>query len=158
MARATHTSLVHPAITSRIFLDPALDTLWRCVDGLFRLLRLLGPAFEKLAGGDRPKYIVRKIIEDAWLRFMWYARRVRQLRYFEDSTIHSAVIASLSRYEVGLWLSYLRVLAWHGVCEPSRDDLLYFVCQSLSHVNIKISRSTEQHEAHEEEDKGLRAT
>ncbi|TFK31617.1 hypothetical protein BDQ12DRAFT_693865 [Crucibulum laeve] len=68
------------ACTCKTFLEPALNQLWRSLDSLFPLFRIL-PAFVKSDG----TYVVRgHIHEKDWARFDWYACRVRTFSYARD--------------------------------------------------------------------------
>ncbi|KAF8179869.1 hypothetical protein BJ912DRAFT_982041 [Pholiota molesta] len=73
-------TLLRLALTSKAFLEPALDRLWRALDSLFPLLKIL-PAFGQSDG----TYVLRGTISpDDWARFEWYARRIRKFSYTRD--------------------------------------------------------------------------
>ncbi|KAF9484254.1 hypothetical protein BDN70DRAFT_825915 [Pholiota conissans] len=73
-------TLLRLALTCKAFLEPALDRLWRSLDSLFPLLKIL-PAFGKSDG----TYVLRGTISEAdWARFDWYARRIRKFSYMRD--------------------------------------------------------------------------
>lgn len=70
-------TLARLAICCKAFLEPALDHLWRRLDSLFPLLKLLH-GFKSSDG----IYVLRGIVTpDNWSRFDWYARRVKTLCY-----------------------------------------------------------------------------
>ncbi|KAJ3544447.1 hypothetical protein NMY22_g2771 [Coprinellus aureogranulatus] len=68
------------ALTCKAFLEPALDRLWRSLDTLYPLFRIL-PAFVRADG----THVLRGRIEpEQWERFDWYARRVKRFCYTRD--------------------------------------------------------------------------
>ncbi|KAH9474473.1 hypothetical protein JR316_0012932 [Psilocybe cubensis] len=68
------------AVMCKSFMVPALDQLWRSLDSLFPLLKLL-PAFKMTDG----TWVLRgKVTEQEWARFNWYAQRVRRFTYNRD--------------------------------------------------------------------------
>ncbi|KAF8064856.1 hypothetical protein FPV67DRAFT_158127 [Lyophyllum atratum] len=72
--------LLHLSLTCKAFLDPALDSLWRSMNSILPLLRLL-PTLEVIDG----IYMLCGKVQDQDLnRFKSYARRIRT--YFLDST------------------------------------------------------------------------
>lgn len=52
--KAARRNLIRAALTCKVFLDPALDRLWRAIDTLLPLLKLL-PSFQ-LVGGVYVKF------------------------------------------------------------------------------------------------------
>ena len=102
-ARVSRRNLLWVALTCKAFLEPALDRLWRSLDSLFPLLRIL-PSFTQsdetyvsfffLASypPDEPlslfifyrKVLRGNVTAEDWARFDWYARRIRKFCYTRD--------------------------------------------------------------------------
>ena len=97
----THTSkqnLLWAGLTCKALLEPALDRLWRSLDSLFPLLRIL-PSFTQSDGtyvsfffgflhpiilSHCHKVLRGNVTPEDWARFDWYARRVRIFCYTRD--------------------------------------------------------------------------
>ncbi|KAF9531201.1 hypothetical protein CPB83DRAFT_809583 [Crepidotus variabilis] len=76
----TRQTLLSTALTCKRLLEPALDRLWRHLDSLFPLLKLL-PAFVRSDG----TWVLRGPITQAhWTRFDYYAFRVRAFTFTRD--------------------------------------------------------------------------
>ncbi|RXW15705.1 hypothetical protein EST38_g10149 [Candolleomyces aberdarensis] len=68
------------ALTCKAFLEPALDQLWRSLNTLYPLFKIL-PAFIQTDG----THVLRgTITPEDWDRFDWYARRVKKFCYTRD--------------------------------------------------------------------------
>ncbi|KAF9442723.1 hypothetical protein P691DRAFT_680885 [Macrolepiota fuliginosa MF-IS2] len=72
--------LAAAALTCRAWMEPALDRLWRSLDKLFPLFRLL-PAFYR---SDTTFVLRGRVSEEDWGRFDWYAGRVKSFCYTRD--------------------------------------------------------------------------
>ncbi|KAF8905952.1 hypothetical protein CPB84DRAFT_1844591 [Gymnopilus junonius] len=122
-------NLLHVALASTTLLEPALDRLWRNLDSLFPLLKIL-PAFIKSDG----TYVLRGAISDVeWERFDWYARRVRRFSYSRDPDaldIAMHVYFRLAQLHKPPILPSLRYL--HCPSTSQRDFLISGICLFLS--------------------------
>ncbi|XP_006455069.1 hypothetical protein AGABI2DRAFT_209334 [Agaricus bisporus var. bisporus H97] len=130
--------LASTALTCRTFMEPALDRLWRSLDKLFPLFKLL-PAFYR---SDSTFVLRGRISESDWDRFDWYARRVKSFCYSRDpDSLDIAMhvyfrIAQLRRLPL---LPSLRHLKCPHI---SQDDFLIssiclFLTPSLSELNFE---------------------
>ncbi|KJA23098.1 hypothetical protein HYPSUDRAFT_40223 [Hypholoma sublateritium FD-334 SS-4] len=81
-------NLLHAALTSKEFLNPAMNVLWRSLTSLLPILNLI-PSFEIIANerdANRPYYTTSShIIEDDLTRVDVYSRRVRHLTLLNQS-------------------------------------------------------------------------
>ncbi|KAJ6540326.1 hypothetical protein B0H19DRAFT_959324, partial [Mycena capillaripes] len=87
--------LLSAALTCKSFCPTALDILWRNMDNLVPLLKLL-PSFQEFNGIF---VIFGSITWADWVRFDCYARRVRQVTFREPSLplkIHPSLYSTIS--------------------------------------------------------------
>ncbi|KAG8972852.1 hypothetical protein FRC05_009491 [Tulasnella sp. 425] len=80
------------ARVSRFWCDVALDWLWRDIDSILPLMRLLAPLVDTESG----LAFAEKIQPRNWERFRYYGRRVRCLRYDDSDPDGVSNIASSS--------------------------------------------------------------
>ncbi|KAI0710294.1 hypothetical protein C8T65DRAFT_777735 [Cerioporus squamosus] len=81
-------TLAASALVCRVFSEKALDALWRVLDSIVPLLRLLPGT------GSRTNIrIYRDISDAAWSRYQGYARRVRELNSVEATNSSEATIS-----------------------------------------------------------------
>ncbi|KDR66436.1 hypothetical protein GALMADRAFT_147866 [Galerina marginata CBS 339.88] len=122
-------NLLWAALTCKAFLEPALDRLWRSLESLFPLLKIL-PAFIKSDG----TYVLRgPISEQEWARFDWYARRIRKFSYTRDPDsldIAMHVYFRLAQLRATPILPSLRHL--HCPSTSQNDFLISGICLFLS--------------------------
>ncbi|KAF8153355.1 hypothetical protein B0H34DRAFT_800567 [Crassisporium funariophilum] len=128
-ATAGRQSLLWAALTCRAFLEPALDCLWRSLDSLFPLLKIL-PAFAQSDG----TYVLRgNISPEDWARFDWYARRIRKFSYNRDPDsldIAMHVYFRIAQLRSSPLLPSLRHL--HCPSTSQNDFLISGICLFLS--------------------------
>ncbi|KAJ3514811.1 hypothetical protein NLJ89_g2149 [Agrocybe chaxingu] len=121
--------LLWVALTCRSFLEPALDRLWRSLDSLFPLLKVL-PAFFQ----SDDTYVLRgRITPEDWARFDWYGRRVRKFSYTRDPDnldIAMHVYFRLAQLRSTPLLPSLRHL--HCPSTSQNDFLISGICLFLS--------------------------
>ncbi|KAF8965795.1 hypothetical protein BDZ97DRAFT_1729789 [Flammula alnicola] len=122
-------TLLWVALTCKAFLEPALDRLWRSLDSLFPLLKIL-PAFIQSDG----TYVLRGAISpEEWTRFDWYARRIRKFSYTRDPDsldIAMHVYFRLAQLRPAPILPSLRHL--HCPSTSQNDFLISGICLFLS--------------------------
>lgn len=85
VAWQTRKTLFSAARTCRIFLDPALDALWRVLPSVFPLLRVLN-SFQLVNN----QYILPDVKTEEWSTLERYTRRVRVIR-LENTYFHRNV-------------------------------------------------------------------
>ena len=95
LAHTGKQNLLWAGLTCKAFLEPALDRLWRSLDSLFPLLRIL-PSFTQSDGtyvsfffgffilSHYRKVLRGNVTPEDWVRFDWYARRIRNFCYTRD--------------------------------------------------------------------------
>ncbi|KAJ7134022.1 hypothetical protein C8R43DRAFT_1205577 [Mycena crocata] len=71
-----HRNILALALTSKQFMNPALDVMWKEIDSLVRILRVL-PSFAFRMEDHR--YVFGEPTPASWVRFDYYARKVRKL-------------------------------------------------------------------------------
>ncbi|KAJ7159522.1 hypothetical protein C8R46DRAFT_1286734 [Mycena filopes] len=135
----TRQSLLWIAQTCKDFTPSAVKILWRRLDNILPLLRLL-PAFA-MRGGTY--HLTRAMQPNEWERFERHAALVKEIIYAPDIT--SPSIAS-SAY-VGLALHNSRILpnmkrfTWErntlGMSPPDLRELLLYVQSPLQRIDIK---------------------
>ncbi|KAF7425940.1 hypothetical protein PC9H_008302 [Pleurotus ostreatus] len=137
-------------LVSKVWSNQALSILWRTLDSLLPLLRLLGPM--TLASGEgRPYYKYDRLINsEDWVVFQRYAWRVRRIEIgymrppnFSDSVFMDIIIASRTLSGVEL-LPNLQSL--------SSEDTLFiqkwiplFINKSLSALDLRVSGPVDMH-------------
>ncbi|TFK87401.1 hypothetical protein K466DRAFT_113048 [Polyporus arcularius HHB13444] len=90
--RLAQRTLARAARVCRAFEDPALNVLWRVVDDIVDLLRIL-PAL-----GGYPYTFTREITEEEWTRFQEYLVRVRVLDANDFNTVEAFTWTVLRRW------------------------------------------------------------
>ncbi|KIM36384.1 hypothetical protein M413DRAFT_292532 [Hebeloma cylindrosporum] len=122
-------NLLRLALTCKAFIEPALDRLWRSLDCLFPLLKIL-PAFSQSDG----TYVLRGAISaEDWMRFDSYARRIRKFVYTRDPDnldIAMHVYFRLAQLRSTALLPSLRHL--HCPAVSQNDFLVSGICLFLS--------------------------
>ncbi|KAF8994410.1 hypothetical protein BDQ17DRAFT_1366989 [Cyathus striatus] len=114
-------TLAVAARAHRLFTELALDKLWKSLDSLFPLFKIL-PAFQESDG----TYVLRGTVHPHdWDRFDWYARRVRVFCYTRD----------LAAIDIAMHV-YFRVAQLRN--SPLLPELQYLLCPSLSQSDILI--------------------
>ncbi|KAF6758037.1 hypothetical protein DFP72DRAFT_889748 [Ephemerocybe angulata] len=126
---ASRQNLAWLALTCRAFLEPALDRLWRSLDTLYPLFKIL-PAFVRTDG----THVLRgSITPEEWERFDWYARRVKKFCYTRDPDnldIAMHVYFRIAQLRSTPLLSALRHLYCPDISQT--DFLISGVCLFLS--------------------------
>ncbi|KAF8960841.1 hypothetical protein BDZ97DRAFT_1920738 [Flammula alnicola] len=88
--KALHATLLNVALTCRAFNKAALDQLWRNIDKMSHLLRLLS-AFKLVCKDNQYKYTLDGPIPDSeWTLLDKYARRVRTLVYCSEPDVEQS--------------------------------------------------------------------
>ncbi|KDQ52788.1 hypothetical protein JAAARDRAFT_210281 [Jaapia argillacea MUCL 33604] len=138
-------TLARSALVCKQWSDLALNTLWYELDTPVNLFKILAPLEESQDEEDYDKLIFRNTpTSAAWVRFDYYARKVRMLAYIEDpaegeyeldvsSNISPRVFRDLSRARSPQrLLPNLKGLTWQS------DDLVTLLSsQVLLHDRIK---------------------
>ncbi|OBZ65927.1 hypothetical protein A0H81_14088 [Grifola frondosa] len=168
--RAERQALARSARVCRMFADPALDALWRRLEGFVPLLELIScfqaarqydsdyedeeeDDGEDIAMGHQ--VLAGEITTDDWARFQSYARRVRKLSYVTRTAPDPAALFYLYRYNHGKpLLPLLKELRWRPN-SPSDTSALLLVPEHLIRLRIEFggflsntqrkSRSTRDH-------------
>ncbi|KAF9491221.1 hypothetical protein BDN71DRAFT_1510587 [Pleurotus eryngii] len=141
----------HNALVSKIWSNQALSILWRTLDSLLPLLRLLGPMtlVSRQKGGPYYKYdrLIRSEDWDVFRRYAWRVRRIDNGYLwhpnFCDSVFMDIIIASRTLSTVEL-LPNLQSL--------SSEDTLFiqkwiplFINKSLSALDLQVSGLVDGH-------------
>ncbi|KAG8915796.1 hypothetical protein FRC00_013565 [Tulasnella sp. 408] len=116
------------ARVSRLWADIAPDWLWRELDSVLPLLRLLSPLAETSAGLG----FAEKIEPRNWERFRYYARRVRRLSYDDrdfDPVAHSVRSSSLAS-DVSLTILALKPSGF-GALLPNVQEINWGVSRDI---------------------------
>lgn len=112
------------ARTCKAYLEPALDRLWRSLDTLYPLFRIL-PAFVITSS----THVIRgKITANDWARFDYYARRVKRFCYTRDPTY----------LDIAMHV-YFRVAQLRSSSSPLLSCLRYLYCPDISQNDFLIS-------------------
>ncbi|CDO75098.1 hypothetical protein BN946_scf185010.g23 [Trametes cinnabarina] len=145
-------TLASCARVSRAVSEPALDMLWSRMTGLYALCELLPRSpdrFEQLV--DDRASDASAIDDDAsWLRFAFYARRVKRLHHHcregPSERLHQQTFAALVRHATRLGtplLPRLEELSWLQFSRES-TECLRFLSPSLRHVTIYCNAQPSQ--------------
>ncbi|KAH9829589.1 uncharacterized protein C8Q71DRAFT_843686 [Rhodofomes roseus] len=137
-ARDERRTLTELACVSKGFMGPALDILWRNLDDLAALLRIL-PSFQ-LSGSWYT--ITEDITPKQWSRFQEYARRVRGLRWihFIASTMMDIVWVILERHSADQpLLPRLHTLVVHGVDVSKPAPLSLLLSPSIRTLRMSFA-------------------
>jgi len=120
------------ALSCRAFSRPALNALWRTLDSLLPLLKLL-PSLKLV---DHV-YVVRGTIqEDDWTRFDSYARRVKEFVYHRDRiSVDPSVYFYIAQSRTSPMLPTLYRFR-SSSSAPSIPDILLFLSSSLHRVEF----------------------
>ncbi|KAF8801987.1 hypothetical protein BYT27DRAFT_7244930 [Phlegmacium glaucopus] len=126
-------SLFNAALTSKYFLDAALDALWENLDSLVPLLRVL-PALRL----ENNAYVLSGDVSRAdWNRLEYYARKVKVFQTMPSDTIGREVVPS----------TYIRIAQLQSsALLPSLRHLCYSLkarSTSTSHIFLFLSPSLE---------------
>ncbi|KAL1945271.1 hypothetical protein VTO73DRAFT_2122 [Trametes versicolor] len=139
-----HCALARSARVCKVFADPALDVLWRELDDLLVLLRIL-PPFQPYTAHYFS--ILEDISPTQWIRFQSYARRVRAIHKPDFESVAGAVDKMawtvLERLCDGQpLLPHLRDLSAHNI---SRDHLtpLTLLSPSLNTLSLSFPAESE---------------
>ncbi|KAF9491217.1 hypothetical protein BDN71DRAFT_96290 [Pleurotus eryngii] len=140
------------ALVSKIWSNEALSVLWRKLDSLLPLLRLLGPMTLVSKQDELPYYKYERLIRsEDWALFRRYAWRVRKIEYddmsphpnFSDSVFMDIIISSRTLSGIEL-LPNLRRLS----CDDTpfiQKWLPLFINKSLSTLDLQVSGSADMH-------------
>ncbi|KAG8914024.1 hypothetical protein FRC01_004255, partial [Tulasnella sp. 417] len=128
------------ARASRLWCDIALDWLWRELDSVLPLLRLLAPLAETSSG----LAFAERIDPHNWERFRHYARRVRFLRYDGSDPDPAAQLSSSGlASDVSVTLLTLKPSGF-GPLLPHIQEINWFISHdivNLQHALPFFSRS-----------------
>ncbi|KAJ7105522.1 hypothetical protein C8R44DRAFT_806406 [Mycena epipterygia] len=137
---ATRATLKSAALTCVSFCSPALDVLWRTIDNLLPLFKLL-PSFKILEGNFT---ISGMINASDWARFDCYAQRVQRVAYRGGliPAIHPSVYLSLAILHPNPIFPNLLSIRYNGlhsaVASPFPEALL-LLSSTVLHVEISAS-------------------
>ncbi|KDR79343.1 hypothetical protein GALMADRAFT_137192 [Galerina marginata CBS 339.88] len=126
-------TLLNIALTCSAFTEPALDKLWRRIDNIICLLKLL-PSFRRFHHGVY--YLNGPILDCHWSLLDKYAKRIWSVIYMLEADIDHSVYVQLARRNQPL-LPSLRQFST-GVDSP---HLTVFASPSLQRVHLSMSIS-----------------
>ncbi|EED78514.1 predicted protein [Postia placenta Mad-698-R] len=132
--RAAIKQLARAARVCKSFRDPALDLLWKTLEDIHDLLRVL-PAVQSKVGSQDLEYLslCDEVTQEDWARFQHYARRVRYARRINLDHTQASLVPHLFRQngEKPL-LPNLIELYWEQHCDSHADDrILSFISPGL---------------------------
>ncbi|KAG9221509.1 hypothetical protein CCMSSC00406_0009498 [Pleurotus cornucopiae] len=142
----------HNALVSKIWSNEALSVLWRTLDSLLPLLRLLGPMTLVSKQDELPYYKYERLIHsENWVLFRRYAWRVRKIEYddmsphpnFSDSVFMDIIISSRTLSGIEL-LPNLHRLSSNDT-PLIQKWLPLFINKSLSALDLQASGSADMH-------------
>ncbi|KAJ6518366.1 hypothetical protein DFH09DRAFT_1287579 [Mycena vulgaris] len=132
---ATRKSLLAAALTCTDFCAPALDILWRTIDNMSPLLKLL-TALKPTNGA----YILSGIIPASdWARFHCYAQRVHRVAYRDGIppiAMHPSVYPALAILHPTPLLPNLTSIEYSGSLNSPSPETLLLVSPTILHVEI----------------------
>ncbi|KAJ3996158.1 hypothetical protein F5050DRAFT_168317 [Lentinula boryana] len=120
--------LLSLALTSKAFLEPALNVLWRQITSVEPLLSVL-PDTMILNG---KKMIVEQIAPSSWDRLHYYARKVREFEQQDPSNVHESVYAILGQSKP----IFPNLVELRAGLQISTNSLIFFLTSSISNVSI----------------------
>ncbi|OCH92348.1 hypothetical protein OBBRIDRAFT_455629 [Obba rivulosa] len=151
-ARENKATLARAARACKAFTKPALSVLWRDIENLVPLFRILSCVHTQ-DGTRQDQYFIRGPIDPTeWGRFQMYAqwpRKVACLSHFEK--LHPSVFAGLSRYNNDKpLLSGLHTLSWRLKHPYNIVPIFALVPPSLCSLNITFATSNTTSETQQE--------
>ncbi|KAH9952038.1 hypothetical protein B0H21DRAFT_705158 [Amylocystis lapponica] len=145
--------LANAARTCRAFTDPALDLLWQDLDTIIYLLNVthvVGPLYLIKIHGQ-----CDRISDNEWMRFQYYARRVRCLSPHGAVRIDDSVFIELSRHTNGnSLLPSLEYLKWTAILS-SQISTLSLIGPSLRRLDLRILPEALRHDEEPPDDDDL---
>ncbi|KAI0048113.1 hypothetical protein FA95DRAFT_1558387 [Auriscalpium vulgare] len=132
------------ALVSRQWNSVALDHIWKEVDNLYYILRILVPMHSR---NDHPFAFTRPPTQQDWTRFAPYARRVRSIRYQPRSDhqprseyhhiLDDSVFQDLARTRTSLAVfPNLRLLWWEEF--DTRAHQLVFMHEGITEFHVLL--------------------
>ncbi|KAG8901251.1 hypothetical protein FRC00_008223 [Tulasnella sp. 408] len=148
---ANQATLVACALVCSSWKEPALDELWKHLESILPLFRLLFNAKALLQGGREyyqhlnPKDAISSVRNADWERFSYYARRVRTiniepggLRLFHVNKALRLVVASID-YPFGpSFLPHVRKVKWIACCPACQALMLRFTSSSTVDLELGL--------------------
>lgn len=135
---ASKQHLLWVALTTRSFLEPALDSLWATMTSLIPLLKLL-PAFQLV----RDTYVLRGTMQEKdWDRYWYYARRVKVFIYPGESGEDEKLVNHTKVRLAQLWKSPLLPVLQRFICPEVQAPGLFihtlFLTPTLESVELRF--------------------
>ncbi|TFK83239.1 hypothetical protein K466DRAFT_529217 [Polyporus arcularius HHB13444] len=132
--------LASAACVCRAFTEPALAVLWRSLDDVQPVFRVL-PSFIRQESGLAYEWLItEEVTPDQWARMQWYASRVRELHGLDAfKSMHSSVWAFLEgvRGNRPLLPNLRRLTAVLSIEDPS--VLMRILSPSLHEVKLAFA-------------------
>ncbi|TFK49339.1 hypothetical protein OE88DRAFT_412241 [Heliocybe sulcata] len=127
------------ALSCKAFLDPALDLLWKRMDSLVPLFRILSGFVWQYSG----HVLLGSVPSKELTRLIRYAACIREIKISSSHRrIHSSALHRLWQLLQAPILPRLRTLFWDGA-DLSTLQSIFFITASLVHVDIQISSKPE---------------
>ncbi|KAF8523460.1 hypothetical protein BU17DRAFT_63752 [Hysterangium stoloniferum] len=135
------------ALVCKAWLEPALDELWRVIDKPVALFKLLGPMHVTNQDSVYSWKYAAAILPSTWIRFDYYARRIRGFEYSEDGTselramIDESVFVEIARTRPKfILLPRLQHLQWHSIL---LGYVMLFVHPQMPKLTVSMNRFSE---------------
>ncbi|KAJ7141635.1 hypothetical protein C8R46DRAFT_1013486 [Mycena filopes] len=145
--RPASRALARLARTSPIFLDSALNALWRHQGTLVHLLKVMQPDLWEITEVKDEEYditdldivLLRPVISSDWDRFTFYARRVRSFCTTDQGFLKTPVVyETLSRYFPGKYIfPRLEKLDWFSINHFGSVRLFFTPTITNLHLTIE---------------------
>ncbi|KAF7300439.1 hypothetical protein HMN09_00927600 [Mycena chlorophos] len=139
--KQNHTDLVSLALTSRQFLDPALNALWAVQRSPYAFLRCFPEDAIRL--DRRNASLLRPILPSDWTRPSFYTHRIRDFqsnRLFNDPSVLVALVLSSPNGDI--LFPALQALTWgvgHVSDEAAAACIHVFLPRTLRYLKIESS-------------------
>ncbi|KAG9012729.1 hypothetical protein FRB93_001282 [Tulasnella sp. JGI-2019a] len=147
MGRSSNSTRAVAACLSSQWLDVALEKLWKDLDSVLPLLKLISP----LSGGGNTGTIISFLHEPNdvdWDRFNGYARRVRSIGWNDKEEVLSNDIFAqifLHRPHTHPLLPNIETISWTASKESTLTQFLPMVCNSLKTLKLRINAPCSVH-------------
>ncbi|KAI1788341.1 hypothetical protein LXA43DRAFT_1025925 [Ganoderma leucocontextum] len=136
---ACRRALLASALTCRTLSDLALAVLWRALDDIRPLLRLL-PSYKQ----HRPTIVLKsEIARETWTKFRSYATRVREIRHSPPYAVHPSVWTFLAlKCEGSPLLPRLYHLDAHDISPDDLSPLFLLLSPSLRSLSLSFGQKS----------------
>ncbi|KAG8986311.1 hypothetical protein FRB94_002893 [Tulasnella sp. JGI-2019a] len=141
LERSSDSARAVAARLSSQWLDVALEKLWKDLDSVLPLLKLISP----LSGGGNTETIIsftHALNDVDWSRFSAYACRVRSIAWNDEGGVLSNEIFAqifFQRPPTHPLLPRIETITWTASKENTLIQLLPMVCNSLTTLKLRIN-------------------